>query len=60
MRNVAPQVIGIALGFIAAIASFPYLNRYMLAIFALIVAVCIGFVVFVVVERIVRSLIINP
>lgn len=60
MRETAPTIIGIALGFIAAVASYPYLDDYMLKIFAFIVALAIGFVVYVLVERFVRRSVNNP
>ncbi len=57
--DLAIKVVSIALGIVAAVASYPYLNRYMLAILAFIVCIAVGFLVFVLVERVLNYIFAN-
>lgn len=42
----AIKIVALVLGFISAVASYPWLNEYLLAIFAVIGAIAIGVVVY--------------
>lgn len=50
------KIVGILLGFVAGVASYPWLNQYMFALIAAIGAVAIGIVVYLIVVNILKDL----
>lgn len=50
------KIVAAALGFIAGVLSYPELDKYMLAIFAVIVAICVGIIVYILVAKFLVSL----
>lgn len=55
--DVAAKVVAAVLGFIAAVASYPYFDAYVVALLALAAAVAVGVLVYVLVERLIASLV---
>lgn len=52
----AVKIVAVLLGFVAAVASFPWLNEYMFAVIALIGAIAVGVVVYLVVLNLLSDL----